>query len=74
MRTLVMMNPIGVFGLVSGELSVLGCHYHFKDCIAKSVVVDYPYCHANEHTQKRGPLAKKRKFGDLCIRYKSVSQ
>ncbi|BBH04396.1 hypothetical protein Prudu_015530 [Prunus dulcis] len=37
MRTLVMMNPIGVFGLVSGELSVLGCHYRFKDSIAKSV-------------------------------------
>ena len=25
---------------ISGiELSVLGCHYHFKDCIAKSVSV-----------------------------------
>ncbi|BBG95525.1 hypothetical protein Prudu_004092 [Prunus dulcis] len=46
MRTLVMMNPIGVFGLVSGELSVLGCHYHFKDCIAKSVclVCTQPVC------------------------------
>ncbi|BBG95268.1 hypothetical protein Prudu_003760, partial [Prunus dulcis] len=35
------------------------------------VVVDYPIVIANEHAQKRGPLAKKRKFGDLCIHYKS---
>ncbi|CAL9010962.1 unnamed protein product [Prunus brigantina] len=33
----VLPNTMAAVRISGMELSVLGCHYHFKDCIAKSV-------------------------------------